>query len=211
MHSCDGSDWEERPIAGIEVWIANLADIDWRHLLGADFDNPAVQSAAGKLLVALKLGDDAFGTRPSPISNISHSGCHLVLASTCDPLVEALGVDVEVRRRIPRERAFAHRILARNEVANDLVGAWTAKEAALKAVGVGLSGDPRSWEFQDLDCATPRLIRAPLHARAVERWTFVRLEIAGFQPATLTVAARLARPGQMSIVLKDANAPDTAD
>ena len=52
---------------------------------------------------------------------------------------------------------------------------WTAKEAACKATGTGLSGWLAQWRFAgDSDDAHPRLCAWPEHAGECSRWQFAR-------------------------------------
>ncbi|WP_369796595.1 4'-phosphopantetheinyl transferase superfamily protein [Phenylobacterium sp. CCH12-B4] len=113
---------------------------------------------------------------------------------------------MEVRRRPPRPRAFARRILAPGEEsASDLVGAWTVKEAALKATREGLAADPRAWRFDDLECHDPRLVTAPSAWGPPENWAFLRTEVEG--PAALALAVRLNKIHSLDVCVRSVHGP----
>jgi len=117
-----------------------------------------------------------------PEFNASDSGDFVVvgLAST------AIGVDLEVVRLLGRRRRLARRICTDRElealvaVPDDdrdaaILRLWTCKEAALKAVGTGLSGGVRNIEIDLRPDGPPRLHRL---RGEVEGWTLL--------PATLS-------------------------
>jgi len=101
-----------------------------------------------------------------PCFNASDSGDHVVVA-----LAGAeLGIDVEVLRPLPRHERLARRICTESELAAlaripesgrdaALLRLWTCKEAALKAIGVGLSGGVRNVEVDLVSKHSPRLRR----------------------------------------------------
>jgi len=100
-----------------------------------------------------------------PCFNASGSGDHVVVA-----LAGAeLGVDLELLRPLARPAGLAQRICTADELAawkkvpeDDrdaaLLRLWTAKEAALKALGSGLAGGLRNVELE-LDGARPPQLR----------------------------------------------------
>lgn len=183
-----------RARAIVDVWTAEVADACWRpHRIGESHsDDPNAHdlspddlSAIGRALrdAALAQGDDGP-------HNLSHSDRRVVFAVARGPGVTHLGVDVETLRAVPRPDAFARRVLAEGEVvpASDLIAAWTLKEAALKATGVGLAGDPRAWRFQG-HAAEPTLQAAPPEWTPIDRWAFLRTTLG--EDSALALAVRL--------------------
>jgi len=113
-----------------------------------------------------------------PFFNASDTGDFVVvaLAST------ELGVDAEVIRPLARRKQLVRRICTQREfeaiesvpeTERDaaFLGLWTCKEAALKAVGTGLSGGVRNIEIDLRPDEPPRLHRL---RGEVEGWTLVR-------------------------------------
>lgn len=115
----------------------------------------------------------AFGERGKPrlaaggpCFNASDSGDHVVVA-----LAGAeLGVDLELLRPLARPEGLAQRICTAAELAAweklpeadrdaALLRLWTAKEAALKAIGSGLAGGLRNVELELDGTRPPRLRR----------------------------------------------------
>jgi acyl transferase domain-containing protein/phosphopantetheinyl transferase len=92
---------------------------------------------------------------PLPAVSISHSEGHAFGAVV--PTGQAIGIDVELRSSSPSpaalEDAFSaneHPLLQPLDAetrALVVLGLWSAKEAASKALGTGLQGAPRSWEL----------------------------------------------------------------
>jgi len=111
-------------------------------------------------------GKPAVTDMPGLSFSVAHSGSMAVVAISARATV---GVDVEIVRRRASLDRLAARVLAPAELAgwqalpdvDRLVGllrAWTAKEAYLKAIGLGLAGgvrtaprDPPGWSVQELD------------------------------------------------------------
>lgn len=101
-----------------------------------------------------------------PCFNASDSGDHVVVA-----LAGAeLGVDLELLRPLARPEGLAQRICTAAELAAweklsggdrdaALLRLWTAKEAALKALGTGLGGGLRNVELELDGSRPPRLRR----------------------------------------------------
>jgi hypothetical protein len=189
--------------AVIDVWLADATRPGWRGLGGSDGAHSDGLSAIGLALSAAAAG----GSEPSFARNLSHSGRLVVFAAARTSCVTHLGVDVEMRRDLPRPAAFAGRVLTDAEAdgARDLVAAWTVKEAALKAVGVGLAGDPRSWRFEGLLSTHPRLLAAPDPWGPPIRWAFLRTDIEG--PAALALAVRLDRVRAVDVIVRSADDP----
>ncbi len=115
--------------------------------------------------------------------NLSHSGDHAVLATSFEVEV---GVDIEIRA-IDTQR-IARLVLAEGEMKAFaalpadvqeavFLRAWTRKEAVLKAVGCGLTLDPRNVEVGLGSVPeTPEL--------AGQRWTLCDFALApGFEPS----------------------------
>ena len=114
-----------------------------------------------------------FGERGKPrlqgggiFFNASDSGDYVVVALSS----AEVGVDIELVRTLRRNDRLARRVctdrelelLARTpEKQRDalLLRLWTCKEAALKAVGIGLSGGARNVEAEIPPNAAPRLSR----------------------------------------------------
>jgi 4'-phosphopantetheinyl transferase len=104
----------------------------------------------------------AYGERGKP--RLAHGGPCFNASDSGDFVAVALaaaevGIDVEVRRPLPRHERFARRICTERELAAlgrvpesgrdaALLRLWTCKEAALKANGVGLSGGVRNVEVE---------------------------------------------------------------
>ena len=99
------------------------------------------------------------GHKPAVTFNVSHSGEYALIAVSTAPGVACLGVDIEQRRAdldledlaeyafTPSERAFLHRCKPCAgesgappglDYASAFFLTWVAKEAALKALGVGI-------------------------------------------------------------------------
>ena len=192
--------------AVIDVWLADATGPAWGGSGGVDERHPDQLTAVGRELSAAVIGD---AEHPLPC-NLSHSGHLVVFAIARSPCITHLGVDLEMRRKAPRPAAFASRILAEGEAAGatDLVAAWTIKEAALKAVRVGLAGDPRLWRFDSLQSTTPRLLEAPGPWGPATRWAFARTDIEG--PAVLAVAARLDTEQPVEVAIRSAVSPAEA-
>jgi 4'-phosphopantetheinyl transferase len=101
-----------------------------------------------------------------PFFNASDSGDYVVVALT----TAEVGVDIEVQRRVGRRDRLARRVCTDRELEmlarapeeeRDalLLRLWTCKEAALKAVGVGLSGGVRNIEAEIPTHGAPILAR----------------------------------------------------
>jgi len=93
----------------------------------------------------------------APVSfSLAHAGAHLLLAIA---RAGRVGVDLEARDAAPDAEALAERALAPSEQdelsarpafekALYFLARWTAKEALLKAAGVGLSRDPARFALE---------------------------------------------------------------
>lgn len=186
----------------IDVWVADASNSAWAAASCGDGEDPNRLSAVGRELeAAVRAQGGHFGP-----SNLSHSGWRVALAVARSPNVVRLGVDMEVRRQTPRPRAFARRILAPGEEgAPDLVGAWTLKEAALKATREGLAGDPRAWRFDDLERHDPRLVTAPPAWGPPGSWAFLRTEVDG--PAALALAVQLDKIHSLDVCVRSVQGP----
>lgn len=149
-----------------------------RHTLAAYVGRPAV---------ALPLSREGRG-RPfldlpgAPDFNLSDTvgGSLLALAGS-----GRIGVDLERTDRPMPATELARRYFAPDE-ADALAGMddesrrlaflrlWTAKEAACKATGTGLSGQLAAWQFDPLS-ASPRLLAVPEAAGRPADWHFLRI------------------------------------
>jgi 4'-phosphopantetheinyl transferase len=101
-----------------------------------------------------------------PFFNASDSGDYVVVALSS----AEVGVDIEVLRTLRRNNRLARRVCTDHEIemlaqapeeerGALLLRLWTCKEAALKAVGVGLSGGARNVEAEIPPNGAPRLSR----------------------------------------------------
>ena len=129
--------------------------------------------AALRLILARRLGSDWRDIRYDTVANgkpclagaaagrlefnMSHSGDLMVVAMSDD---RPVGVDVEAWRPIDRVRGLAETILVARELtvfdglspddaSRVLLRLWTFKEAVVKALGLGLSVEPRSIALPD--------------------------------------------------------------
>ena len=190
--------------ARVDLWLADLGSPGWCDIGPGPLGSGANESAAGRILAQAVLGD-----RPNPPpANLSHSGRLLILGVARDARIELLGVDVEVRRPVPRPSAFARRILGVGERlpdGDDVVAAWTVKEAALKAIGVGLHGDPRDWRFGWGPDGQVKLLFPAEAWGPAEVWAFNRREITIPESASIAVGARLRAPGMLEVRLRKAS------
>ncbi len=112
-----------------------------------------------------------------PSFNVSDSGDFVVVAlASAD-----LGVDAEVVRPLARREQLARRICTQREFEAiesipeaerdaSILRLWTCKEAALKAVGTGLSGGVRNVEIDLRPDAPPRLHRL---CGEIDGWTLL--------------------------------------
>jgi 4'-phosphopantetheinyl transferase len=134
------------------------------------------------------------GGRPAPCFNLAHSG-DLCLIAICDR--GEVGVDVEeIRERPHRDRLVearfapseADEILRRTgeERMRAFYRCWTRKEAYLKALGIGLSGDLGAFAVSVSD--RPALI-SPLDGDA-EEWSLFDVEVGRAHAAAIAVADR---------------------
>ncbi len=84
--------------------------------------------------------------------NVSHTKTHAVIALTQAPSIAQLGIDIEridpkfphlqaARRHFPPEESTHLASLAPTEIPTHFTRLWTAREAALKALGTGLQWD----------------------------------------------------------------------
>lgn len=98
--------------------------------------------------------------------NASDSGDYVVIALT----TAEVGVDIELTRVVRRRDGLARRVCTDRELEmisqipereRDalLLRLWTCKEAALKAIGIGLSGGARNIEAEIPPNGAPRLSR----------------------------------------------------
>jgi 4'-phosphopantetheinyl transferase len=112
-----------------------------------------------------------------PFFNASDSGDYVVVALTTTDV----GVDIELARTLRRRGRLARRICTDRELEmlertpeeeRDalLLRLWTCKEAALKAVGIGLSGGARNVEAEIPLNGVPRLTRLLDDAN---RWSLI--------------------------------------
>lgn len=90
---------------------------------------------------------------PAPLFNVSHSGCHALIALADPGGVAQLGVDIEQQKpdldpESILQLAFTARegdgVRAAANALQALYQRWVGKEAVLKAIGVGVPGHLRS-------------------------------------------------------------------
>lgn len=112
--------------------------------------------------------------------NLSHSGDLAAIAVAPRPV----GVDVEARRKIHRVTELAESRFAPGELARVMTAAdpqdeflkiWTAKEAVVKATGLGLTLDLASFEVPEFGTA-PVAVRALNGGRSLAKYRVLRLE-----------------------------------
>jgi len=117
----------------------------------------------------------------APHFNASDSGDTVVVAMAS----EEVGVDVEGLRFLPNPDRLARRIctadeleqldaLTKGEADAALLRLWTYKEAALKAIGLGLPGGLRNVEFDFRPGKPPQLKRLREH---VNGWSLLTADV----------------------------------
>lgn len=177
-----------------------------RHLLGAGAGLSAAE-------VALAEGAKGKPFAPGgPAFNLSHCGeLALIAVAAAGPV----GVDLERIRRDRPVARLARRFLSaaehgamegldEDELARAFYWCWTAKEAYLKALGVGLTRPLGSFDVS-IDLAAPPRLLADRAAVGAGSWTLHRLHVAADHAATLAVAGegcdvRLRRwPGRLGL------------
>lgn len=124
-----------------------------------------IQGTAGIGVADIEIVADAAGkpwatipARPDlamPSVSLSHSR-RRVLAAACGA-DSTLGVDLQGRRGVKVEDVASGGLTSAErqrlpdaDDARSVVAAWSAKEAASKAAGTGLQGQPQAWELQSL-------------------------------------------------------------
>lgn len=151
--------------------------------------------------------------RPGLAFNVSHcDGTALIsLAAGCD-----VGVDVEAPRHVREPRRVAHRMFARSEAkviaelgpelaAAAFLRCWTAKEAVLKALGIGLAG--RLDEVVvDARPHVPLRLRGVPGPRLASDWTLHAVEL----PQGLVGALALAAPALPAVAVRRFTAGEAA-
>lgn len=169
--------------------------------------------AALRQILASSLGVDARAlsfalgphSKPSlrgdgPPFNLAHSH-ELALIAVADSAdgADAVGVDVERIRRDRDVAGLARRFLSTREqeqlqqlrdpeLAEAFHWCWTAKEAYLKARGVGLAVPLDSFDVA-VDLAAPAALLADRSGAAVGPWTLKRMRAADGFAATVAVSA----------------------
>ncbi len=124
--------------------------------------------------------------------NLSHSGADALIAVA---QARSIGVDIEVIRDMPDAADLARRNFAPEEQHGWLAthadhqleaffAYWTAKEAYLKAIGLGLARPLDSFAVAVEPTGSVRLLRDALDQDAPNRWSLARL-----QPGPDTTAA----------------------
>lgn len=132
--------------------------------------------------------------------SVSHTDGMALLAFAWDCRV---GVDVEHRIDGLDLAGIAHGIFsaieertldaARPDSAASLLGIWTRKEALLKALGTGLSGEPHAYTTEDGSLSGEGRWRASHHGTAMSGWTCVDLALGPQVQGALAVSLEDAR------------------
>jgi 4'-phosphopantetheinyl transferase len=125
--------------------------------------------------------------------SLSHSGGLALVAVT---LGVDVGVDLESTRRDTSDWAVWRHVLTAEELSStprtgpdrlrSLLAFWTAKEAVLKAAGVGLAVDPREIELR-----AGRLVTLPSALGDVRSWSLAYVPIDGFVAAVVCRSPRM--------------------
>jgi 4'-phosphopantetheinyl transferase len=166
--------------------------------------------AALRRILASRLGVDARALRfelgahgkPSlrgdgPPFNLAHS--HELALIAVASGAGAVGVDLELIRRDRDMAGLARRFLSAREreqlerlrgqeLTEAFYWCWTAKEAYLKALGVGLAVSLDSFDVS-VDPAAPAALLADRSMASTGAWTLTRLHVADGYAATVAVAA----------------------
>jgi 4'-phosphopantetheinyl transferase len=121
------------------------------------------------------LAPGSGGDRPGLPFNVSHSGQRLLIALGQSPAVTAIGVDLEAQRPVKSLARLCQRCLTAAEAKTMLtlvspqaddrfLRYWVAKEACLKALGLGIADAMESLEIT-LPTAAPSLrpVALPVH------------------------------------------------
>jgi phosphopantetheinyl transferase len=132
--------------------------------------------------------------------NVSHSGDWVLLAFARGRRV---GIDVEQWREIGAakilgeffqpEEAAEWALWPEPERAGAFFGAWTLKEAYLKALGAGFAKPLRSFRVRIAPGTAPALVACADDAQAPERWHLARLEMAPGYSAALATEREIER------------------
>lgn len=129
--------------------------------------------------------------------NLTHSGKYAMVSLT---RAGPIGVDVELPRVVPRLRGLARTMLSDREyhwwcqlaepaASEALFRRWTYKEAVLKALGLGLSGDLRAVSTRLDSDGQPVLETLPAGADPLTQWTLRDLFAECHIPAAVAIAA----------------------
>lgn len=129
--------------------------------------------------------------------NLAHSGKYAMVSLT---RAGPIGVDVELPRAVSDLRSLARTMLADHEyhwwcqlaepaAVEALFRRWTYKEAVLKALGLGLSGDLRAVSTRPGSDGQPVLETLPAGAGPPTRWTLRDLFAEFRIPAAVAIAA----------------------
>lgn len=133
-----------------------------------------------------------------PHFNLSHSGNYAAIA-VCEEA--PVGVDCEAFREVPDAQALAQRFFAAEEQ-RQLAGLngdalhraflriWTAKEASLKGIGLGLRLPLHSFAVSLTSAGRPHLVRVDEAASVLRGWHLYEVAIPA--PLALAVASPLA-------------------
>jgi 4'-phosphopantetheinyl transferase len=129
--------------------------------------------------------------------NLAHSGKYAMVSLT---RAGPIGVDVELPRAVSDLRSLARTMLADREyhwwcqlaepaATEALFRRWTYKEAVLKALGLGLSGDLQAVSTCPASDGQPVLDTLPVGAEPPTQWTLRDLFTECRIPAAVAIAA----------------------
>lgn len=161
-----------------------------------------VADAIGSTPLLVQLARDGRG-KPYLVGNsglhlnLAHSGRYAMVSLT---RAGPIGVDVELPRAVSGLRSLARTMLADREyhwwcqlaepaASEALFRRWTYKEAVLKALGLGLSGDLRAVSIRPGSDGQPVLETLPAGADPPPQWTLRDLFAQCRIPAAVAIAA----------------------
>ncbi|MEH6824415.1 MAG: 4'-phosphopantetheinyl transferase superfamily protein [Motiliproteus sp.] len=161
----------------------------------------------GKPSIAIPCTPSSYIHSPYPHFNFSHSGKTAVLAMTS---MGPLGVDVErikastdidivARRYFSSTEQQAFNSLPQSQRLRGFYQIWTRKEAYLKAVGVGLSGDLASFDVSQADTGCNLLLAVNGSSQTARHWTLADIEFDNGYVGAVAICARDVRISRYNI------------
>jgi 4'-phosphopantetheinyl transferase len=131
----------------------------------------------------------AAAENPAGINfNLSHSGERMLLGLVRNAKIgvdieeirpESASLDVAARFFTDRENEELRSLSGREQV-EAFFNCWTRKEAYLKALGCGLSIDPKDCEVSLLPTALPKLLKSAGEFRDKDSWSLFHLSEPGY-------------------------------